>query len=77
MESWEARLVTAEEAVKVVKSGDIVALSPQTATPVTLCKRLAAPEGRAQERSHRAPHLPATPGRNPDCKTPSFSTRSM
>ena len=40
MESWEARLVTAEEAVKVVKSGDNVALSPQTATPVTLCNAL-------------------------------------
>ena len=40
MESWNARVVTADEAVNVVKSGDIVAVGPQTATPVTLCNAL-------------------------------------
>ena len=40
MERWDAKMVTANEAAKVVKSGDIVAVGPQTATPMTLCNAL-------------------------------------
>ena len=40
MERWNSKLVTADEAVKVVKSGDIVAVSPQTGSPLTLCSAL-------------------------------------
>lgn len=37
---WSDKVITADEAMKVVKSGDVVAVSPQTATPVTLCNAL-------------------------------------
>ncbi len=37
---WQSRESTADEAVRVVKSGDTVAVSPQTATPVSLCNAL-------------------------------------
>ena len=40
MESWDAKIITADEAVKVVRSEDIVAVAPQTATPMTLCNAL-------------------------------------
>ena len=37
---WASKELTADEAVKAVKSGDTVAVSPQTTTPVTLCNAL-------------------------------------
>lgn len=40
VETWHTKVVSADEAVQVVKSGDTVAVSPQTATPVTLCDAL-------------------------------------
>lgn len=39
-ELWGSKESTADEAVKVVKSGDTVAVSPQTTTPITLCNAL-------------------------------------
>ena len=40
LDRWDIRLTAADEAVKVIKSGDAVAVSPQTTTPLTLCNAL-------------------------------------
>ena len=42
---WRERLVTAEEALRVVRAGDSVAVASFSNTPHTLCRALAARAG--------------------------------
>src|SRR5262245_59194661 len=54
---YEAKLVSADEALAKVKSGDVVAVAPYTCTPHTLCNALIA-RGKRGELTHvRIDHL--------------------
>ena len=57
LDRWDIRLTAADEAVKVIKSGDAVAVSPQTTTPLTLCNSLFRRRNGASQRPCRPPHV--------------------